>query len=603
MVRDKDGDLLKSPDFEEYVFVKYIFPFKGNEEAIGFNVYSNSKRKKALILAKERKSLEVTEKISLVQKEEKSNGLLVFYPVNSKINGFGYSTAVVVISELINKAVSNVSDGGLCLVIEDRTAKKDSTLYKSGCEDLKDSIIQKFKVNKVFKIGSREWEFIVYPKGSYILKNLSGSSGFILIISSVLTGILGMLILIVTGREKVINQVVKGRTKELEKANKIKSEFLANMSHEIRTPMNGVLGMLTLLETTNINDEQKEYLEDAKNSVVALLTIINDILDVSKLESKKIEIIPIKMDVIKLCNNILQLFRLEGIKKNIQLRFVFNKKVNNYFIQADENRLRQILINLVGNAIKFTTKGSIELNVSVDENNKRIEFSVKDTGIGISEEDIRKLFDRFVQLESSRTKKFEGAGLGLYISKQLIVLMGGNIQIQSEVSKGSNFHFHIPLIKSDVNLEKEIKDTNLIKKKTEPNSFNILIAEDNPINQKFIKKILEKNGYQLDIANNGLEVIHILDNSISGNRFDLILMDIQMPEMDGLSATKLIRQRKDIYSEIPILALTANTMEPQVKEYLENGMNGCIKKPIILEDLISEINRWERTQKIKKPLS
>ncbi|TGL39236.1 ATP-binding protein, partial [Leptospira bourretii] len=303
----------------------------------------------------------------------------------------------------------------------------------------------------------------------------------------------------------------------------------------------------------------------------------------------KLEILPKPTDINKLCKDVVQLFLADAIKKNLEFHINLSGLDSDLHILIDENRLRQILINLIANALKFTSEGSVSLNVSLSNDQKFLIFVVRDTGIGISDENIHKLFNRFVQLEDSRTKKFEGSGLGLYISKQLVNLMGGEIEVHSHLNEGSSFQFTIPFEKTD---QKETTIENASTKVINPDQkYHILVAEDNLLNQKFILKIFQKENIEVSLASNGEEVIQLLDASLGHleNRYDMILMDIQMPVLDGMEATKLIRKRDDSYRDIPIIAITANSMDSQLNEYLENGMNGYVKKPIILSELLTTI--------------
>lgn len=584
----EENQIQLSPIKDQYVFVRYIYPFLGNESAVGYDVFSNSVRKNALLRAKETNNLEITGKINLVQ-DHNNTGFLVFYPVKKPDGEFGFATAVIKVTAIIQKSLIGSDQNNLCVQILEGDSKQSNEVYSRNCIAAQEKIFSEFSHVHETRIGSHLLTFRIVATKEYFEKNLTNASRFILIISSLLTGLLGILMLIILGKEKSIHEIVEKRTFELEKANRVKSEFLANMSHEIRTPMNGVLGMLTLLEETNVDLEQKDYLDNAKKSVLSLLTIINDILDVSKLENHKLEIIPTETNIYKLCRDIQLLFQSDVIDKNLKLNLDFGIEDKNLHILVDENRLRQVLNNLISNSLKFTPSGIITLAVKLDLSRKFLEFCVHDTGIGISEENIKRLFDRFVQLEDARTKRFEGAGLGLYISKQLVNLMGGDIHVDSILNIGSTFKFTIPFQQVEVPVE-------TIKRIESPETFNlklinVLVAEDNILNQKFVRKVLEKEKVNVTIASNGKETIQLLDASLENDelRYDLILMDIQMPELDGLETTKRIRKRRDEYQNIPIIALTANNMDSQIQEYLQSGMDDCVKKPIILSELLHSI--------------
>lgn len=585
----KNLTLISSPKYDDYVYIKYIYPYLENKDAIGYNLLSDLRRKEALFRAKEKQGFDMTGKISFVQSKDKDSGFLVFYPVLRSNGEYGFATAVIRISSIVEKALIGNDQNHLCVKMEEVNSPYHQEIISKNCSDMEEKIFSDYYHEHQLTIGSHVLKIKTVATKEYFDRNLSNASRFLLIISSLLTGLLGILLLIIMGKEKSIQEIVEKRTFELEKANRVKSEFLANMSHEIRTPMNGVLGMLTLLEQTNIDAEQKDYLDNAEKSVLSLLTIINDILDVSKLENKKLEIIPRPTNINKLCKDITNIFLADAKKKNLNLTINVSGLEPNLFILVDGNRLRQVLINLIANAVKFTITGTVSLDVHLSDDKKFIIFEVKDTGIGISEENIKRLFDRFVQLEDSRTKKFEGSGLGLYISKQLINLMGGEIKVFSVLNEGSTFQFSIPFQETDQR-EETLGNIDPMLVSSGKN-FHILIADDNLLNQKFMVKIFQKENIKVSVASNGLEVIHLLDDSLAhlDDRFDMILMDIQMPVLDGLEATKLIRKRNDSYRDIPIIAITANSMESQLNEYLENGMNDCVKKPIILSELLSAV--------------
>ncbi|TGL44625.1 ATP-binding protein [Leptospira perdikensis] len=587
----EDKKMLPSPVNKEYVYIKYIYPYDENHLAVGYNLFSDPTRKEALLLATEKQGIEMTGKISLIQNRENNSGFLILYPVK-RLNGeSGFATAIIRIATIVDNTLVGNDQHDLCIKIEEVNKSSNMNIFSKECSNMEEKIFSDFSYEHQITIGSHILNIKTTATKEYFQKNLTNASRFLLIISSLLTGLLGILLLIIMGKEKSIQNIVEKRTFELEKANSVKSEFLANMSHEIRTPMNGVLGMLTLLEQTPIDLEQKDYVDNAKKSVLSLLTIINDVLDVAKLENKKLEMIPRPTNVNKLCKDLIQLFSTDAQKKNLKFDVNVSDLDPNLYILVDENRLRQILINLIGNALKFTFTGTLSLEVRFSVDKRDIVFQVKDTGIGISEENIPKLFNRFVQLEDSRTKKFEGSGLGLYISKQLVNLMGGEIEVKSVLNVGSTFQFTIPYQKTD---QKEMLLDNMNPKLIgDDKKFHILIVEDNLLNQKFIVKVCQKENIKVNVASNGLEAIHLLDESLGrvDDRFDMILMDIQMPVLDGMEATKLIRKRADSYRDIPIIAITANSMDSQLNEYLENGMNGCVKKPIILAELMSTIYR------------
>lgn len=395
-----------------------------------------------------------------------------------------------------------------------------------------------------------------------------------------------------------MNSVLDEARQQAEAGSVAKSNFLAVTSHEIRTPMNGIMGMASLLLESPLNGEQKKYVETIQASSENLLTILNDILDFSKIEAGKMNIESTLIDLERLLDEVLIIFSKQAKDKNIKLKkFIGNAMIKQF--RGDILRIRQVLINLVSNAIKFTENGEVKIMVEIDEllrassENARIaklRFSVKDDGIGISEEKQRKIFESFEQEDSSTSRKYGGIGLGLSISKKLVELMGGEIGLTSKKNVGTSFYFtlnveipkQLSVEEKPVNLNEDGKVTPLIEGKiSESHPLKILVAEDNPFNKLFIDKLFEKFGYTDALhAENGIEVLKQLDK----NEVDLILMDIQMPEMDGLKATQRIIEK---YGENrPILiALTADANESSKGEFLSAGMDGFLSKPFKADDL------------------
>jgi two-component system, sensor histidine kinase len=387
------------------------------------------------------------------------------------------------------------------------------------------------------------------------------------------------------------NKELEIQKRNAEEATRLKAIFLANMSHEIRTPLNGIIGISRMLEETALNQEQKELTRIITSSGENLLNIINDILDFSKIEAGQIQLEKINFNLNEIFNTILKLLKLKADEKGIVLMADIAKDIPKTLF-GDPLRLNQIIINLVNNAIKFTEKGSVKISVEIlnkDSESIELLFKVIDTGIGISAEGMNKLFKEFSQTDSSTTRKYGGTGLGLSICKNLITILNGEIGVESELNEGSEFWFKLKYGYSENDTEEIRKDDGI------PPDLKILLAEDNIINQRATKFLLNKINAECDIANNGTEAFKMFTE----NNYDLILMDMFMPEMGGLETTLLIREHeKKIPSQKPIyiIAATANTSSDDQKKCIEAGMNDFIIKPFKEADLLKKIKNAIRKQ-------
>jgi len=379
-------------------------------------------------------------------------------------------------------------------------------------------------------------------------------------------------------------EILRREKEKAETSEKTKQLFLAKMSHEIRTPMNAILGFAKLLEETIKGKEEQEYIRIIIKSGDNLLVILNDILDFSRMEAGKIvfESSPIHIrDIVHL-----NIRMMESKKKSLEIAYSIDEKIPE-IVLGDSVRLNQILLNLISNAIKFTEKGGVFISVICAEENIDtilVDFGVKDTGIGIPIEKQAKIFESFEQATNDTARKFGGAGLGLSIVKQLVELQKGIIFVNSQAGTGSDFHFRLPFLKS------ETETQTILPIKTQTTTQNgigikILVVEDNPINQMLVIKVLKNQGFETEVAENGLIALSMYEH----NDFDIILMDIQMPEMDGYEATQKIRELKTYKKDIPIIAMTAHTIKGEYEHCIEIGMDDFISKPFDKNELYKKI--------------
>jgi PAS domain S-box-containing protein len=410
------------------------------------------------------------------------------------------------------------------------------------------------------------------------------------------------------------NQELEAALITAREATQLKSRFLANMSHEIRTPMNGVLGMTDFLLATQLNSEQQEYAESIHRSAGALLTLINDILDLSKIEAGKLRVDRAPFNVAAAVEETASVFALQARAKGLEFESSIPDALKGIAV-GDAGRLRQVLTNLLGNAIKFTDGGRVGVTAEVlheTEAELKVRFTVHDTGIGIPSDQQSRLFESFIQGDGSSTRKYGGTGLGLAISKQLVELLGGEIGVESEPWSGSRFWFtaefakpapgQVLVVPAPKRISKPLATVRTVAPPAVPQvkqqvpaevpavdaKLRVLLAEDNEINQRITKRLLQKLGLDADTVVNGREAVEALEK----RKYDLVLMDCQMPNMDGFEATAIVRNREGAKHHTPICALTANAMEGDRERCLAAGMDDYISKPVGLDKLQKAVNRW-----------
>ncbi|MCU7553230.1 ATP-binding protein [Alteromonas sp. ASW11-19] len=621
---------------DNHVVISYLAPFAINKDVLGLDVASQTSRKETLEAAWVAKNAIPTPPITLSHGGETQLGVLLFLPYSAGNYGTsgllsdGYATAVIRLQELAEIALSGemLSNTHLALIDPDagtepavlyHTPMADDTLRslvasrQSMLSD--DAALFPMQARHVLRVGGRAWELIQVSDHEFLSQ--PWGVHLLLIAGLLFTGLLGWFIIILAGHTREVEYQVENRTRELTNANarlqesekelqeardiavqsdQAKSDFLANMSHEIRTPMNAIIGLSSLGIQQHGNPDSYEKFYRINQSGEMLLGIINTILDFSKIEAGKLELESEVFSLPDILRRLDSMFRTQAQEKELSLVFKFAGKCDKYYV-GDALRLTQVLVNLIGNAIKFTPQGEVEVTVgaqNLDENEARLTWSVKDTGIGMSENQLEHLFDAFSQADTSTSREYGGTGLGMTISQRLVEAMQGCFSVHSELGKGTVMSFTVPLQrasnaqKSAAKAQQHIDSLHPVGEKVQL-AGRVLLVEDNPINQTVIEEQLRHLGVSVDVVENGQQAVE----AVAAHDYVLVLMDVQMPVMDGYQATREIRRTGNT---IPIIALTAAAMVEDKQKARAAGMDDHLGKPFREREMRHLLAKWGQRQ-------
>lgn len=622
-----DLQIRPETDLQEKLSITYIEPLETNKEAVGLDIAFEANRREAAYHSRDTGKATITNRIFLVQDQTRSAGFLLLRPLyeigaplhdeTARREAFrGWIYAPFIASKFM-EGLTTSQGKTLDIAVYDGSAPFQSDLIFASSSGNASGRKPLYSITRTFRMMEQDWTVVWQSTPEFEAATAGQEPTLILMGGGTLGVAFVVLMLFYARRDAYVQNEVKVKTEALvakerevrhalskaELATDAKSKFLANMSHEIRTPMNGVIGFAQLLDDGTLDEKHQRYVQMISESGAAMMNLLNDILDISKVDAGLMAISQAPMCIRDILKSCVKLVSPTAETKNLRLALDVAPDMPE-LLMGDGLRIRQVVLNLLANAVKFTDVGLVSLHArfvsGADSNGEsKIIISVSDTGIGISAERQKTIFEPFKQGDDSTARKYGGTGLGLTISSQLVELMGGDIAISSTVDEGSVFVITLPSEEcsqshfADASEHRGVADDQEDKEKLARSQIRVLVAEDHDVNQMLLGEMLTKLGYDFELVNDGAEAVARIERNTKEDRqFSAILMDIQMPNMDGIKATQMIRQNGACARDLPVIALTANAYAQDVKDCLEAGMQAHLAKPFSIEELQDVLDTW-----------